>query len=294
MNLVDRINLSMTHTRLSPLCFDRSFNRKSTETLTPDELRQLYEQSRTETERNQCFKSNVLDRLLLKNFNEVVRLYMDPKNKLFVANDKILHSLKGKFILEGERVKFSEIFIKKFLFLLERAEGTILLGFVDVEQFGANNTKRCARILSSKLRRGQRAYCIDFGKTMGQDFGEISCAQQIYNCMYEHPWLTNTIFYRSYSLIDINRCLDLCFDKRNIVANIKELIDMINGDSLLHISKQHLRKVLALLEATELAGGWRDIDCNNCGSQLDGAGDLRALIEIDEPAWSNCSGCELK
>ena len=103
MNLVDRINVSMTHTRLSPLCFDRSLQRKSTGTLTLNELRQLYEQSKTENEKDQCFKSNVLDNVLIKNFNEVVRLYMDQKNEKFVANGKILHHLDGKFVLEGEK-----------------------------------------------------------------------------------------------------------------------------------------------------------------------------------------------
>lgn len=53
------------------------------ETLTLNELCQLYEQSKTENERNHCFKSNVLDRLLVKNFNEVVRLCIDPKNMRF-------------------------------------------------------------------------------------------------------------------------------------------------------------------------------------------------------------------
>ena len=97
LNLFDRINFSMIHTRLSPLCFDRSLQRKSTETLTLNELSQLYEQSKTENEKDQCFKSNILDRLLIKSFYEVVHLYTDPKNKRFVANGKILHSLEGKF-----------------------------------------------------------------------------------------------------------------------------------------------------------------------------------------------------
>ena len=126
LNLVDRINLSRTHTRLSPLCFEGSWQRKSTETLTLNELRHLYKQSRTENERDQLFKSHILDRLLIKNFNEVVHLYMDPRNKQLVTNDKILHSLKGKFVLEVDREKVSDIFVEQSLRLLEKVKGTFL------------------------------------------------------------------------------------------------------------------------------------------------------------------------
>ena len=121
MKLVDRINLSITHTRLSPLCFDRSLQRKSTEALTLNELRQLYEQSRTENEKDQCFKSNVLNRVVIKNFNEVVRMYMDPNNKLFLANGKVMHSLKGQFILVREKEDFSASFVEQFLCLVRKS-----------------------------------------------------------------------------------------------------------------------------------------------------------------------------
>ena len=56
-----------------------------------------------------------------------------------------------------------------------------------------------------------------------------------------------TIFYRSFPNDDDTvREHNLQIDKRNIVANTKELIDMINGDSLIG-AKQHLGKVLALV-----------------------------------------------
>ena len=287
MNLVDRLNLSLAHTNLSPLCFDKSLQRKSTNTLTLNELRQLYEQSRTEKERDQCFKTNVLDRLLIKNFNEVVRLYMDPKNERFVANDKILHSLKGKFVLEGVEEKFSATFVENFLCLLERAEGTLLLAFVDVQRLEEKNARRCARILSRKMKRGQKVYYIDFRKTISW---VNSCAVQI-------EWMDNpskfTIYYKSFLFMDNTvRGHRLFTDKRNGVANVKELIDMINGESLIE-AKQHLGSVLSLVEAAELSRRGRDIRCDDCGSEqysMDG----RMLLFIDEPTWSDCDGCEFK
>ena len=321
LNLVDRINLSRTHTRLSPLCFDRSLQRKLTETLTLNELCQLYEQSMTENEKDQCFKSNVLDRLLIKNFNEVVHLYMDPKNENFVANGKIMHYLKGNFVLERET--FSGTFVEQFLCMVEKAEGTILLAFVDVSNFDVcerkseQHAKRCAQILSSKLERGQKVYFIEFCKKMR--FGK-SCAMQILDFM--HSPFKFTITHRSFKLFDAVRDHRVSIDERNSVENTKELIDMINGDSLTEV-KQHLEKVLALVEAAALSVGERDITCPNCrgaskvvqqsnasqhcndvnDDQMmnDGVRKMRIglkvnriTISMDEPRWSNCAGCALK
>ena len=96
ISLYERINLSRTHPRFSSLCFDRTLNRKSTISL--NELRQLYQQSRTEKERDQCFDPKILDRLRTNNFNEVVHMDMDPENNQFFANQKILHSFKGQIV----------------------------------------------------------------------------------------------------------------------------------------------------------------------------------------------------
>ena len=283
MNLVDRINLAMTYTGLAPLCFDRSLQRKSAKTLNINELRQLYEQSRTENERDQCFKSTILNRLLIKNFNEVVRLYMDPKNNEFVTNDKILHSLEGKFILEREKEKFSASFVEKFLCLLERSEGTSLLVFVDVEPLGAKNAKRCARILLRKLERGQKVYCISYFKIESL---RNSIAGQIKN-----KNLKFTISYNITSFNDATRLHNLSIEKRNSVANTKELIDMINEDSLIE-AKQHLGKVLALVEAAELPGVERSISCDNCNAFQQSYCE-RMLFMIREPTCSDCDGCAL-
>ena len=321
MNLFDRVNLSMADTRLSPLCFDKLLKRNSTETLTLNELHQLYEQSMTENEKDQCFKSNVLDRLLIKNFNEVVHLYMDPKNEHFVANGKIMHYLNGNFVLERET--FSGTFVKQFCGLLEKAEGTILLAFVDVRNLDVcsrkseQRAKRCAKILSRKLERGQKVYFIAFYKTIR--FGN-SCAMQILDFM--HSPFQFTITHRSFQLYATVRDHRVSIDERNSVGNIKELIDMINGDSLTEV-KQHLEKVLALVEAAALSVGERDITCPNCrgaskvvqqsnasqhcndvnDDQMmnDGVRKMRIglkvnriTISMDEPRWSNCAGCALK
>ena len=279
LNLVDRINLSRTHKRLSPLFFDRSLQRKSTETLTLNELRQLYKQSKTENERNQCFKSNVLDRLLIKNINDVVRLYMDPKNKEFVTNDKILHSLRGQFVLEREKKKFSASFVDQFLCLLEKAEGTLLLAFVDIE-LGEMHAKQCARILSNKFLRGHKVYCIAFNSNR--------CGVQIKNHLSENNFRFN-IFSNFLVLFDINgikeaKSHNIAIEKRNSVANTKDLINMINGDSLRE-AKQHLEKVLALVEAEDFQGGVWNIRCDHCSVVKTNPSKELMVFDINEHAF---------
>ena len=288
MNVYDRINLSLAHTGLSPLCFDscslKLLDRNYMKTITLNELRQLYEESRTENERDQCFKSDILDRLEIKNFNEVVHMYMDLKNEPFLANGKILHSLGGKLFLEKE--KFSVAYVEQFLRLLERTEGNLLLGFVDIEQFGAKNAERCARILSSKLKRGQKVYFIEI--IVDLEFGS-NCAAQIKHCMDN----TFTVLYTYNYLMEISKQHSLFIDKRNSLADTKELIGMINDEDPIIEARDHLEDIVPLLEAAELSGGMREIVCRNClGSQE--VTDDELMITVYQPDWFYCRSCKLK
>ena len=287
INLFDRINLYMTHTRLLPLCFDKLLDKHSRETLTLNELRQLYEQSGTEIERNQCFKTKVLDRLRIKNFNELVHMSMDFKNEQFLSNGKILHSLGGKLVLERE--KFSEAFIGQFLRLLKRVEGTLLLAIVDVEPLDKENSKRCARILSDKLKSGQRVYIMEDTKAV---IVELELAYNFARCIRNCMKIPFTAFYNSESLSDIIREYYLFVDKRNSVANIEEMIDMLDEERFIE-AKQHLGSVLSLVDAAELSGGGRDIHCDNCGAwkRSTFAG---IMFCMEYPDWTDCTGCELK
>ena len=292
MNLVDRINLARSHTALAPLCFDRLLKRKSTDTLTLDELLQFYQQSRTENERDQCFKTNVLDTLQIKNFNEVVRLYMYRRNRKFLLNDKILLSLKGKIVLEGEKEEFSEGFQETFLLLLDTAEinastNALLLAFVDVEHYGSNFSECCAKVLYDKLERGQKVYFIDFHKTQWRKY-----AFHIEYFMRDKYRLDFNIYYLSYLITSrADRNHYLAIDTRNSLKNVKELMDMVNGDDLLE-TKQHLEKVLPLVKRAAFHDGVMDNECDYCSAGLS-SDEALVKLHIVEPDWSNCAGCEV-
>ena len=134
-NLFNRMNLSMTHPRIMPFCFDKLLDRTSKKSITVNELLQLHQQSKTDKERDQCFNPNILDRIRTKNFNEVVHLHMDPINDKFFSNQQLLNFYQGKILLESENEQFSENFCQKFVNLIDRVEGNICLVFVDVKHF---------------------------------------------------------------------------------------------------------------------------------------------------------------
>ena len=116
---------------------------------------------------------------------------MASKNKQLITNENILYSLEGQFVL-GEKKNFTVKFVEQFLCLLERAEGNLLLLFVDVEPLGVNNAKECAQILSNKLKRGQKVHCMDFCRTINR---RNSCPMQIYICIENYFKFTIICIY---------------------------------------------------------------------------------------------------
>ena len=295
MSAYDRINVCMTHPRLLTICSDRLLVRNSTKTISLNELRQLYQQSRTEEERDQCFNPKILDRLRTNNFNELVHMYMDPGNDQFFANHKILHSFKGNIVLESENEQFSEDFYQQFLSLIERIEGNLFLTFVDVKEYRNDYAERCAQTLSKKLKRGEKVFLMDFNEKLihfliGNHADDV-----------KHYLAVNHYILRSKQLSCYKYDRD-CQDRRrgiihipktNGSRNTETMISMINGDRFL-APKQCLVNALPLVKAAELRGGWRNNMCGNCWSQEGSVGSDRLRLQIEEPAWSNCAGCELK
>ena len=284
----------MTHTRLTTVCFDKLLERKSKATITLNELYQLHHQSRTDKERDLCFSPNILDRLRIKNFNEVVRLSMDHGPDQFLC--KILNSLKGKIILEGENEKFAQEFCERFLQLLGIIDGDVFLAFLNVKSFGKRHALYCEKILEIKIERGHKVYFINFCKEIKL---KQSFAMDIMNC---REWLQSyTVDFTIDSCVydeDINGNVGfgrhyLELGKRDSSANTKMLFDLFNEKNCLTETKQYLGRFLPLLEASELSGLGRTVQCDNCVSRVSVV-PSRISIEIFEPDWSNCVGCTLK
>ena len=294
INLFQRINVCMTHPRLfgchskKPLCFDFTLDIKSKATISLKELQQLYQQSRTEKERDLCFDPKILDRLRT-NFNEFVYMDMVPENNKFFANQKILQSFKGQIVIESEKDKFSDDFYSHFLSLISRMEGNLLLIFVDLEAFNNNYAEQFAQTLSRKLNRGEKVFCIDFDsqdKPVHEDFHAFpfrrhgNHGQEIQQCMTE-PF---TIYYILISGVGKRgHYLRLC--KEHCGANAATLIGMISGDRFIE-PKQHLVRGLRTFDT-------QNIFCDNCPARQETMGNSIHSYK-EEPAYSNCDGCRFK
>ena len=251
----------------------------------------MYQQSRTEKERDQCFDPKVLDRLRTKNFNEVIHLNMDPENDKLFANHKILQSFKGNIVLEGENKPFSKKFYQKFLRLIDRIQGNLLLTFVDVKEFGNRYAKKCAQTLERKLLRGEKVFVVNFCVSISSLH---SHAWEISN----RHWKTEiTIFLAmDWELYLQNGTHDVQFQKiSNMRANFDTMIAMISQDRFAE-TKQYLARLLPVVTNALSRDGRRWVECGSCGSiGGDSMFDFNLICFLmEEPAWSNCAGCALK
>ena len=292
LNLHDRINVCRTHSRLSPLCFDRLLELKSKATISLKELQQLYQQSVTEKERDQCFNPKTLDRLRTNNFNELVHMNMDPRSSQFFANHKILHSFKGKIILESENEKFSEDFYQQFLSLIERTKGNLLLTLVDVKRYENDYAEQCAQTLSRKLKRGEKVFIMDATKTTSSysdTHGYDTHGCEIYTNR-TFSMQDGSVFFVTSNQNSHYKTL-LSGWKKNSGAITEKMIAMINGDRFV-AEKKLLESVLPLVKAAELIED-DFFHCPNCDTALRSFVDVIS-ISMDEPFWSNCAGCALK
>ena len=93
----DLLRLYSARSEFAELCYEKSLV-KSTENITLNQLYKLYSEAMTENQRNQCFPEQVMDRLEINTFNEVVALYLKLENKDIFSNNKILETFENQII----------------------------------------------------------------------------------------------------------------------------------------------------------------------------------------------------
>ena len=289
ISLFNRINLSRMHPRMLPICSYRLLDRNSTKTISLKELHQLYKEARTEKEKDACSHPKILDRLRIKNVNEVVYLCMDPENEQFIAKHNILQSMKGKIILKGENGKFSDLFFQTFLDVINRLDGNLFIAFLNVnfESCENLNVEHTGEIISNKRERGDKVFVIDFQEQREKNKGNI--ADDILLAMDDYF----SIFYQSFitnrESKERNHYIELNFETS--VEDTKILINMMDDDIFLEL-KHHLVQILAILE--ERTATWQE-GTNLCG-ECDAKTKLRRPqlhLDVFQPDWSDCTGCVL-
>ena len=288
ISLLDRINLSRVHSRMLPLCSDRLLDRNSTKTISLNELHQLYKEARTEKERDACSHPKILDRLRIKNVNEVVYLCMDPKNEQFIAKHNILQSLKGKIILKGESEKFSDIFFQTFLDLINRLDGNLFIAFLDVnfESFENMDLTDIGIIMSNKLELGDEVYVVNYYKNIqvsNDDIvWDILLAMDDYFTIYYDSGWHKCELRNHYIHLDIETS----------VENTKTLISMMDNDIFLELKQHLVKQILPILE--ERTATWQQGTtlCGSCDAETD-LNSTRIGLRVHQPDWSNCTDCVL-
>ena len=285
INISDRINLSRTHSRLVPLCFDRTLNKISAAgTITLDELRNFYGESKNQNERDQCFHKQILETVQIKNFNEIVRFYMDRKNEEFVANDKVLEVLNGKIIVlvNGEG-KYTDSFLKKFFYILKKIEGDLFLVIIDGLLLERKNQEFFEELMHEKLERGDKIHLIYYDTSRIHKFWLDS--EMINFMMLPVPL---TFFYWYHLGHDGLNCR-VCVNKKNDVIIIKTVLDKIDNNCRLQEVKKYLMKFLLMLEK-QTGNGKETSNCGTCRTRKMSTMH-RTGLAMAGPLWLNCADC---
>ena len=279
-SVANRITLSTAHPRVLPLCFDRTLNPKTVGTITLAQLHEVYKHAKTKEEKIQCFLPRILNRLSINNFSEIVDMAMNSECKeFFLVNHKLfLQTLKGKIVLDGEKRHFSKEFFDKFLSLLDKVEGNVLLIFMNIISYESMNLKRFKRVMMKKFTLREKVYYIDVDKTYAKR--QIYHIDEVGTPVYESIIsLRNyfTFFYESYVVYyngDINftcdpvedmlcRFTDVHVEKENKMVHTHAVIQMLNGKSLEKVRQKivNVSKEIARLQLADISWGSCD-DCN--------------------------------
>ena len=278
LSLFNRIKLYTVNSRLGRLCFDRTVERKPMETISLNELHQLYENSGSEKEKNRCLDHVVVKRLRTKNLNEIIHLYMNPDNEEFFTNQNIQKFLKkGPLVLEGENDNFSAAFFEKFLDLLDKTEGDLLVALLYIKSFENLNADRFNNIITRKWKRGDKSYFIllsQHGDIFNSEFDAESW-----------PLMEDmaTVVYCHHLHSDGTKEHNIVISRRmtSLKASTEAMINIVNQDNRFEDCRQMLEKLLPL-EFPSVC-----FDCRY--HELQEVNYVH--LSIHEPEWSICANC---
>ena len=219
LKLADLLQLFILRSDYAEFRFEKSLE-KSMGNITLNQLCQIYSEATTEYGRNQCFHKQVLGRMEIDTFNEVVHLSMRPENEVFFSNDEILETFGNQIILVEEAgMRYTADFWGCFKKLLEKINGDIflvLVGNINARQLwdkqeGFNIIKRIK-------------YLFQFSE-------ELPIILPIFLPNLEFKFCLN-LKYESYNLeADFHNCVD----------TTKNLISMMKSK---HVHVQRIRRTL--------------------------------------------------
>ena len=266
LGIFDLINFCSIRSEYGEWFYKKSVQ-KSIGNVTLDQLCEFYAKSETEYEKNLCFHQQVLKRLEICSFNNVVRLYMKEENQHFFSNKKILDFFGSQLISMERNAYFSVRLVGPNSYtlvddssqtfwgccreLLEKIEGDIYLAMDGVDRFLIWD-----RYDESDFRNRVK-YLISFGC-------ESIYSQSVFpNMIYEYRIQTNMHWLKA--------------NQRNSVHATRRLISKLtksnfqkngwrNGSSKYEGISIYLENLLPVLQARlDLHEHQREpICCNHC------------------------------
>ena len=224
LKLVDLLKLFSLRSEFAELRYEKSLE-TFMGNITLNQLCQLYSEATTENQRNQCFHKQVLDRLEIDTFNEVVHLYMRQENNEFFSNGKILESFGNQIILvEEPDMHYTSDFCGCFKKLAEKIDGEIFLIGV-----GNINAKQLWNGWKGFNIRRKVKYLVKVGKALPTHFPNLAFKYRT------HGYGPHQYHY-------------LKAPSLNCIDTTRKLISMMKSN-VLQGARQNLESTLPLIQA---------------------------------------------
>ena len=249
----DLLRAYNAHEQFAQFRHEKTFE-KIMENLTLDHLCELYNESETTEQKELCFHEQVIEKLRINSFNEVVRLYTRPENKDFFSNNRILESLHGQIILlEEPEAQESTLAKSEFwglcVELFEKMKGDLFLTFMDFHmEFGS----------------GRRGY--EFRSRVKYVIcAENKCNHHICITHVRNEFPNMEVIYLYIDCNVNHTCHSLILNtNNNCKDNLKKLLSFLNND-ILQTARQSLEALLPMVQKRIASAGNEEvITCDHC------------------------------
>ena len=213
-----------------------------------------------------------------------------------MTNDKILHSLNRKVVLDARNGRYNSEFKKCFLYLLNKIEGNLYLVIISglFHDHLDESANYFEKIIRAKIERGNEINLVYYDSNMKPG---CSCINRDIRLMQLMENVPTTFSYQSLADYHRTRWHSLSIDQISNVKVAKTIIDVVDNCNHEEL-KEYFVKIVQLLESNKPIDlqntdeKMKSIRCYNCrAKKIYFSG--KNYLEIDGLTWLDCADCEL-
>ena len=229
------------------------------ESITLDQLSQLYLETTTKNQANLCLHPQILDKLEINSFNELIHLYMKPEYKCLFSDNKLIASLRGQIIIVKETGMDNESeFWSCCAELLAKVEGEILL----ILMHGVSAIQVCPGIEGKDFRSRVRYFIMS---DLDNDLKSVRPINAEMDMMSTFP---NLAFKYHDKWEHINSARQWVFEMNTSTLNgadtAKKLISIMKSNVLKGV-REHLERNMPFIESRLIIHQHEEtVDCSDC------------------------------